>query len=90
MLGHIQLCSWTFPDKNTGVGCHFLLQGIFLTQGSNLPLLHWGFFTAEPSYQEAKDTKTVQALKSAMDRILYWALVKSAQDTTNCLYLHEV
>ena len=29
-----------FPDKNTGVGCHFLLQGILLTQGSNLGLLH--------------------------------------------------
>ena len=27
--------------KNTGVGCHFLLQGIFPTQGSNLRLLHW-------------------------------------------------
>ena len=25
--------------KNAGVGCHFLLQGIFLTQGSNLHLL---------------------------------------------------
>ena len=23
------LCPWNFPDKNTGVGCHFLLQGIF-------------------------------------------------------------
>ena len=32
------------PDKNTGVGCHALLQGIFPTQGSNphlLCLLHW-------------------------------------------------
>ena len=29
------LCPWHFPGKNTGVGCHFLLQGIFLTQGSN-------------------------------------------------------
>ena len=28
------------PGKNTGVGCHFLLQGIFFTQGSNLGLLH--------------------------------------------------
>ena len=28
------------PDKNTGVGCHSLLQGIILTQGSNLGLLH--------------------------------------------------
>ena len=27
------------PGKNTGVGCHFLLQGAFLTQGSNLQLL---------------------------------------------------
>ena len=30
-----------FPGKNIGVGCHFLLYGIFLTQGSNLRLLHW-------------------------------------------------
>ena len=28
------------PDKNTGVGCHALLQGIFPTQGSNLGLPH--------------------------------------------------
>ena len=30
------LCPWDFPGQNTVVGCHFLLQGIFLTQGSNL------------------------------------------------------
>ena len=38
------LCSWDFPGKNTEVGCHFLLQGIFPTQGLNpylLCLLHW-------------------------------------------------
>ena len=29
------LCPWDFPGKSTGVGCHFLLQGIFPTQGSN-------------------------------------------------------
>ena len=29
------LCPWNFPGKNTGVGWHFLLQGIFLTWGSN-------------------------------------------------------
>ena len=23
------LCPWNFPGKNTGVGCHFLFQGIF-------------------------------------------------------------
>ena len=32
---------WDFSGKNTRVGCHFLLQGIFLTQGSNPCLLHW-------------------------------------------------
>ena len=30
---------WDSPGKNTGVGCRALLQGIFLTQGSNLCLL---------------------------------------------------
>ena len=33
-----------FSGKNTGGGCHFLLQGILLNQGSNprlLHLLHW-------------------------------------------------
>ena len=36
--------SMGFLGKNTGVGCHFLLQGIFQTQGLNLHLLwllHW-------------------------------------------------
>ena len=35
------LSPWDSPSKNTGVGCLFLLQGIFPTQGSNLGLLHW-------------------------------------------------
>ena len=34
------LCPWGFPGKNMEVGCHFLLQGIFLTQESNPGLLH--------------------------------------------------
>ena len=46
-LGPIALCAQscptllTFPCHNPGVGCHFLLQKIFLTQGSNLYLLNW-------------------------------------------------
>ena len=38
------LCPWDSPGKNTGVGCHPLLQRIFPTQGSNsclLCFLHW-------------------------------------------------
>ena len=31
---------WDFQGKSTGMGCHFLLQGIFPTQGSNPGLLH--------------------------------------------------
>ena len=27
------LCPWDFPGKNTGVGCHFVFQGIFLFPG---------------------------------------------------------
>ena len=33
------LCPWDSPSKNTRVECHFLLQGIFPTQGWNLHLL---------------------------------------------------
>ena len=33
------LWQWDSLGKNTGVGCHFLLQGIFLMQGSSLCLL---------------------------------------------------
>ena len=44
------LCPWDSPGKNTGVGCHFFVQGIILTQGSNpcLPALAGEFFIAEP------------------------------------------
>ena len=52
LLSHVQLCNpidcslpgtsvrGDSPGKNTGVGCQALLQGIFLTQGSNLGLPH--------------------------------------------------
>ena len=34
-------CPWNSPGKTTGVGCHCLLQWIFLTQQPNPHLLHW-------------------------------------------------
>ena len=34
-VAHQAFCPWGSPGKNTGVGCHALLQGIFPTQGSN-------------------------------------------------------
>ena len=47
------------PGKNTGVGCHFLLQGIFPTQGSNPHLLQAeGFLTTElPGYYNGESEK---------------------------------
>ena len=49
------LCPWNSPDKNPGVGCHALLQGIFLTQGSNpslmSPALAGGFFTTSTTWE---------------------------------------
>ena len=38
---HQLLFPWVFPGKNTGVGLHVLLQGIFPIQRSNLCLLYW-------------------------------------------------
>ena len=68
------LCPWNFPGKNTkvsshsllqntGVGCHFLLQGLFLTQGSNPCLLHWAgkFFTIAP-FEKGEYQKFVYCL----------------------------
>ena len=44
------LCPWDFPGKNAGVGCHFLIWGIFLAQRLSLHLLCWRrFLTAETS-----------------------------------------
>ena len=34
-LSDLMACPWNSPGKNATVGCHFLLQGILLTQGSN-------------------------------------------------------
>ena len=47
------LWSGDFPDKSTGVGCHFFLQGLFPTQGSNPPIscvscTSGEFFTTAP------------------------------------------
>ena len=40
-IAHQTPLSREFSGKSTGVSCHFILQGIFPTQGSNPGLLHW-------------------------------------------------
>ena len=49
------LCPWDSPGKNTGEGCHFLLQGIFLTQGSNSGLPHFMHTLYHLSHQGSRD-----------------------------------
>ena len=47
------LCPWDFPGKSTKVGCHFLLQEVFPTQGTNLCLLHCKQILYHLNHQEA-------------------------------------
>ena len=63
------LCPLDFPDKNTGVGCHFLLQGVFLTQGSNpclLCLLKWQAVSSWLSHL-GSPFKKVQRIESSKE-----------------------
>ena len=69
------LCPWDFPGKHTGAGCHLLLQGIFLTQGSNPHLLHHLRRQADSSPLWPKDTgaaDTALALHSQCGGICVW------------------
>ena len=47
-------CPWNSPGKNTGVGCHFLLQGSFLTRGLILGFLHCRGILYHLSHQESQ------------------------------------
>ena len=70
-------CPWNSPDKNTGVGSHSLLQGIFLTQGSDpgLPrcrqilycLSHQGSPAAAAAAAAAKSLQSCPTLYDPID-----------------------
>ena len=57
------LCSWNSPGKNTGVGCHFLLQGIFSIQELNPRLPHCRHILHCLSHQGSPTIKRMQWLK---------------------------
>ena len=66
------LCPWDSPGRKTGIGWHFLLQGIFLTQGSNphlLYLLHWQvrLFTTSATSVHAKSLQSRPTLCDPME-----------------------
>ena len=61
------LCPWDSPSKNTGVGSHFLLQGIFPTQGLNpcfLSFLHCGQILYPQSHQGSPSTSSFSSVQS--------------------------
>ena len=63
------LCPWDFPGNTTRVDCHFLLQGIFPTQGSNLGLLHCRQMLYCLIHQGSHQQRT--SLNHAPDRMLW-------------------
>ena len=67
-----------FSSRNTGVTCHFLLQGIFLTQGSNeedsLPLSHLGNIYFIHSISNVKVTQSCLTLCDPMVYIVHGIL----------------
>ena len=73
------LCPWDCPGKNTGEGCHFLLQGIFPGQESNL-LLAGRFLITEPPGKPNRDPTGVKLAcdihgapeGNPRDLFLYW------------------
>ena len=65
-------CPWNSPGKNTGVGCHSLLQGIFLTQGSNsgLPYCRQIFYGL--SNQGSTHDPAIPILGIYLDKAIIW------------------
>ena len=63
------------PGKNTRVGCHALLQGIFPTQGQNpgLPYCRWILY--QLSYQGSQCTERALICQSFVERSRIWALL---------------
>ena len=65
------LCPWNSPSRNTGVGCHFLLQRIFPTQGLNLCLLHFLHWQVDSLPRSLQGSPAWPELKLSM---LIWCL----------------
>ena len=57
------LCLWNSSGKNTGMDCHFLLQGIFPTQGSSLGLLHCRWILYHLSHQEGPESRAKRMIQ---------------------------
>ena len=85
------LRSWNPPGKKAAVGCHFLLQGIFPTQGSDvhllwlllwqedsLPLSHWG----SPDIQEKPIILRAELSAGILQARREWHYILKGKPTT--------
>ena len=81
LLSPVQLCDpmdcspqdylWDSPGSNTRVGCHFLLQAIFPTQGLNLGLLHCWQILYHLSHQgNPKEYNSIWLLSQSVSKCL--------------------
>ena len=66
--------SMGFSGKNTGLGCHFLLQRIFLTQGWNPRLLHCRQIFYSLSYQISFNFSRVITIFMNRSWLILWFL----------------
>ena len=69
------LCPWGFSCKNTGAGCHSLLQGIFPTQGWDSSLLHWQVDSLPLSHQGSSQGQRIHTIFSCCE--LYFSKILS-------------
>ena len=79
------LCPWDSPGRNTGVGGHPLLQGIFPTQGSNLGLPHCRQILYHLSYREWHTSNEQNVMKGTEGNI--WDQVAKRLGLRSCSVL---
>ena len=90
------LCPWDFPGKDTGVGCHFLLKGIFPTQGPNMCHLHWlpYFFTTKPPGKPCETLHRLKKKKKFFFKLLaftcYSVVLLSVVEQSEYLYIYHL
>ena len=63
---------WDSPGKNTGVGCHALLQGIFPTQGSNPGLPHCRWILYHLSHRGSWSWSSSNTLATWCEELTHW------------------
>ena len=81
---------WDSPGKNTGVGCHALLQGIFQTQGSNQDLPHCRQFLDHSSHRGSPSKYNTKNAVLSYTFVYSYIYLSPLSFYLHCLYLSYV